>query len=194
MRHSPPLLITLATLAALPLLAAGCGSNSHTPGVASIHATTTTTRHSGAVAYAACMRSRGVVNFPDPNSSGEFEGSQIKGVRVSISVLRAADGVCIHLLGPGGLRAFVAAPPRTAQQTRTHIADELSFAGCMRSHGVPRFPDPTAHGDLSVQMVQAQGIDVHSAAVLRVVYACLPASHGALTPAQVRQALHDAGH
>jgi hypothetical protein len=139
------------------------------------------------------MRSRGVVNFPDPSSSGEFEGNQIKGVRAAISVVRAADGACIHLLGPGGLRAFVAAPPDTAQHTRTHIADELSFAGCMRSHGVPRFPDPTAHGDLSVQMVQAQGIDVHSAAVLRVVYACLPASHGALTPAQVRQALHDAG-
>ena len=193
MRH-PSLLTALATLATLPLLAAGCGGTSGTPGVASIHATTTTTRRTGAVAYAACMRTHGVVNFPDPNSSGEFEGTQLKGVRVAISVLRAADGVCIHLLGPGGLRGVIEAPQDTAQQTRTHIADELSFAGCMRSHGVPRFPDPTAHGDLSVQMVQAQGIDVHSAAVLRIVYACLPASHGALTPAQVRQALHDASH
>ena len=51
----------------------------------------------------------------------------------------------------------------------------------MRSHGVARFPDPTAQGQLSVEMVQAQGIDVHSPAVLHVVQACLPASHGALT-------------
>jgi hypothetical protein len=64
----------------------------------------------------------------------------------------------------------------------------------MRSHGVTRFPDPTAQGDLSVAMVQAQGIDVHSPAFLRVVQACLPASHGALTPAGVREALNNAGN
>ncbi len=63
----------------------------------------------------------------------------------------------------------------------------------MRSHGVSRFPDPTAQGDLTVEMVQAQGIDVHSPAVLRAVQACLPASHGALTPAKVRAALNNAG-
>ena len=63
----------------------------------------------------------------------------------------------------------------------------------MRSHGVARFPDPTAQGQLTVEMVQAQGIDVHSPAVLRVVQACLPASHGALTPAKVREALNNAG-
>jgi hypothetical protein len=63
----------------------------------------------------------------------------------------------------------------------------------MRSHGVARFPDPSAHSGLTVEMVQAQGIDVHSPAVLRVVQACLPASHGALTPAKVREALKNAG-
>jgi hypothetical protein len=62
----------------------------------------------------------------------------------------------------------------------------------MRSHGVSRFPDPTAQGGLSVEMVQAKGIDVHSRAVLRVVQACLPASHGALTPAMIRHSLNDA--
>jgi len=34
---------------------------------------------------------------------------------------------------------------------------------------------------------------VHSPAVPRVVQACLPASHGALTPAKVREALNNAG-
>jgi hypothetical protein len=43
-------------------------------------------------------------------------------------------------------------------------------------------------------MVQAQGIDVRSPAVLRVVQACLPASHGALTAAKVREAISGAGH
>jgi hypothetical protein len=84
-------------------------------------------------------------------------------------------------------------PRETAQQQRTRLADELSFARCMRSRGVSRFPDPTAQGCLSVEMVQAQGIDVHSPAVLRVVQACLPASHGALTLAKVEEVLKNAG-
>jgi hypothetical protein len=63
----------------------------------------------------------------------------------------------------------------------------------MRRRGVARFPDPTAQGQLTVEMVQAQGIDVHAPAVLRVVQACLPASHGALTPAKIRAALAKVG-
>ena len=56
-----------------------------------------------------------------------------------------------------------------------------------------RVPDPTTQG-LTVEMVQAQGVDVHSPAVLHVVQRCLPASHGALTAAKVREALKNAGH
>jgi hypothetical protein len=92
------------------------------------------------------------------------------------------------LLPNGGAR-----PQETAQQKRTRLADGLSFARCMRSHGVTRFPDPPAQSGLTVELVQAQGIDVHSTAFLRVVQACLPASHGALTPARVREALNNAG-
>jgi hypothetical protein len=63
----------------------------------------------------------------------------------------------------------------------------------MRNHGVSRFPDPTAQGDLSVEMVQAQGIDVHSPIVLQAIQTCLPASHGGLTAAKVRAAINRAG-
>jgi hypothetical protein len=81
----------------------------------------------------------------------------------------------------------------TEQQKRKRLADELSFATSMRRRGVARFPDPTAQGELSVQMVEARGIDVHAPAVLRVVQACLPASHGGLTAAKVREAIRNAG-
>ena len=80
-----------------------------------------------------------------------------------------AQRACNHLLPNGG-----SGSQEAAHQTRTRLADELSFARCMRSHGVSRFSDPTAQGGLSVEMVQALGIDVHSPAVLRVVQACLP--------------------
>jgi hypothetical protein len=84
-------------------------------------------------------------------------------------------------------------PQQSAQQTSTRVADLLSFATCMHNHGVTKFPDPTAQGELSIAMIQAQGIDLHSPAVLRIVHTCLPASHGALTPAMVAQALNDLG-
>jgi predicted dinucleotide-utilizing enzyme len=107
---------------------------------------------------------------------------------VSDSQFQTAVSACNHLLPNGGSE-----PQQTAQQKHTRLADELSFARCMRNHGVSRFPDPTAQGDLSVEMVQAQGIDIHSPAVLHAVQTCLPASHGALTAAKVREALSRAG-
>ena len=136
------------------------------------------------------MRSNGVPSFPDPTAlRGGIPKPTIAASSESASPrFDAAMSACKHLLPNGGLGS-----PQTAQQTRTQLADELSFARCMRSHGVSRFPDPTAQGELTVEMVQAQGIDVHSPAVLHVVQTCLPASHGALTPAKVRQALKNAG-
>jgi hypothetical protein len=133
------------------------------------------------------MRSNGVPNFPDPQ---RYAGGNVKLTVHNLGnspQVKAAMNTCGHLLpsGPGS--------PESAQQQRTQLADELSFAHCMRSHGVARFPDPTAQGELSVAMVQAQGINVHSPTVLHVVQACLPASHGALTPAKVREAIANAG-
>jgi hypothetical protein len=187
----PLILTSVLAVAAFSLLAAGCGGGG-SPRVASVSSSTTaatTTTQNGVVAFARCMRSHGVPNWPDPNSSGAFDKAKLRQlVGVSESRARAIQRPCIHLLPTGGL-----GPQETAQQKRARLADELSFARCMRSHGVTRFPDPTAQGDLSVAMVQAQGIAVHSPAFLRVVQACLPGSHGALTPAKVREALNNAG-
>jgi hypothetical protein len=192
-RRRPVLLSSLVAVAAVSLLAAGCGGG-RSPGVASVaasttDATTTTTTQNGLVAFSACMRSNGMPNFPDPQ---HFAGGNVKLTIHQFSGssphFRAAFGACNHLLPTNG-----GSGADTAQQTRTQLANELSFARCMRSHGVTRFPDPTAQGGLSVEMVQAQGIDVHSQVVLHVVQACLPASHGALTPAKVREALDNSG-
>jgi hypothetical protein len=187
----PLILSSVVAVAAFSLLAAGCGGGGSAV-VASVAssttAATTTTTQNGAVAFSQCMRSHGVPGFPDPDSSGVIPKSQVVRLGVSESRMRAAERVCNHLLPNGG-----SGSQQTAQQTRTRLADELSFARCMRSHGVARFPDPTAQGELTVEMVEAQGINVHSPAVLHVVKACLPASHGALTPAKVREALNNAG-
>jgi hypothetical protein len=181
-----------ASVAGLALLAAGCGGGGGTPRVANVAASTTTAttttqnQPSGLVGFSQCMRSHGVPNFPDPQ---RFAGGNVKMTIHQLGPSEAALSACNHLLpttsGSG--------PPETAQQMRTRRADALSFAKCMRGHGVSRFPDPTAQGDLTTEMVQAQGINVHSPAVLRIVQTCLPASHGALTPAKIREALSHAG-
>jgi hypothetical protein len=192
MRCRRPLIpASVAGVAALAMLAAGCGGGSPA-GVASVASSTTTaattTTPDGLVAFSHCMRSNGVPNFPDPQ---QFVGGNVKLTIHQVvgddPKFQAALSDCNHLLPNRGGQ-------QTAQQTRTQLADELSFAKCMRSHGVTRFPDPKPQGGLTVQMVQAQGIDVHSPAVLRVVQTCLPASHGALTAAKVREALNNAGH
>jgi hypothetical protein len=180
------LIIPSGVVAALTLLAAGCGGGSGTPHVAATTAATTTTpSQASPLAFSECMRSNGVPSFPDP------QGDSIKltihqfGASKTQQFQRAMSA-CDHLLPNRG------GEPESPQQIATRLADGLSFARCMRSHGVTRFPDPTSQGQLTVEMVQAQGIDVHSPAVLHVVQECLPASHGALTPAKVRQALADA--
>jgi hypothetical protein len=196
MRCRRPLILTsIVAAVAFSLLAAGCGGGGGSPGVASVasstSAATTTTQNEAAVAvaFSRCMRSHGVPTFPDPSTT-EPHALKATAQRLAASNPRftAAAKACNHLLPNGGNSS-----QETAQQNRTRLADELSFARCMRSHGVSRFPDPSAQGGLTVEMVQAQGIDVHSPAVLRVVQACLPASHGALTPARVREALNNAG-
>jgi hypothetical protein len=179
---------SVVALGAFSLLVAGCGGGG-SPGVARLGPATTAgaTAQVGLVAYSGCMRSHGVPEFPDPDGSGEIPKQAVVPL-ANTPQFRTASTACEHLLPNGSL-----GPQQTAQQQRTQVADELSFAECMRSHGQTSFPDPTAQGGLSIAMIQAQGIDVHSPAVLRVVDACLPASHGALTPAKVREALGDAG-
>jgi len=195
MPRRPLILTSVVAVAAFSLLAAGCGGGGGSPGVAN-NASTTTTSTTGTPAssntllgFSQCMRSNGVPNFPDPQ---HFAGGNVKltihGFGASPAVQTALNA-CHQLLpsGPGQTQ-------ESAQQQRTQLADELSFAKCMRSHGVARFPDPTAQGQLSVEMVQAEGIDVRAPAILHVVQACLPASHGALTAAKVREAITNAGH
>jgi len=193
-RRYPIILSSVVAVVAFSLLAAGCGSGG-SPGVANLAssttATTPTTQNEAAVAvaFSRCMRSHGVPTFPDPST---IHPRALKAIAQHLAATNprftVAARACNHLLPNGGSDS-----QETAQQKRTRLVDGRSFARCMRSHGVTRFPDPTAQGDLSVAMVQAQGIDVHSPAFLRVVQACLPASHGALTPAGVREALNNAG-
>jgi len=137
----------LAAMALIGLLATACGGGSS-------HAASATggsTRAQAALAYARCMRSHGVPDFPDPDSNGNFHldnnqrggGSRGSGSNPVSSQETAANQVCNHLLNVG--------TQLNAAQTQHTLSQLVKYAQCMRAHGVPSFPDPqTTSGGIGV--------------------------------------------
>ena len=87
------------------------------------------------LAFSQCMQTHGVPNFPEPNSQGVVQGS---GINPSSPGFQKASKACRHLLPNGG-------QPTPAQQAQA-MAQALKFSECMRTHGVPNFPDPLPGG------------------------------------------------
>ena len=138
MRYSRPLTPTFViAAAAVAVLAAGCGGGSSPP---TSSATAAGNVGKQFVAFADCMRSHGVPGYPDPEVS-----SSANHVQVTISpgsadpnspAFKSAGHTCHNLLPNGGK------PVNGAQDQ----AQDLTFADCMRSHGVPNFPDADRDG------------------------------------------------
>ena len=150
----------IVVVAALALLA-GCGGARHA------------VQQSGTLAFSHCMRSRGVSNYPDPNSGGQLVKETPQQLGVSSSELQTAQRGCIHLLPGGGQ------PTRAELQQSWH--DFLTFARCMRRHGVPNWPDPTRypqHPERPTIDLQSVGIDPHSHQVNAKIHDCETLLHG----------------
>jgi hypothetical protein len=174
---SRPLFPTsIFAVAAVSLLTAGCGGGSSTT-----VAPTTTATPNGALAYAHCMRSHGVTNFPDPATSGGNDKEAVVSAlhAVSNSQAQAAQTACIHVNGgsPG--------TGQSAVQGQAHIAAMLAFARCLRTHGFPSFPDPTTSGQITHEMLAEAGINLHQPAVLQAADACVSVTHGFITKTDV---------
>jgi hypothetical protein len=127
-----------------------------------------------ALAYARCMRSHGVPNWPDPiaHSNGVLPKRSPQQIGVSSSALHAAETGCGHLLPNGG-----GPTPAALQQSWT---DFLKFAQCMRRHGVTNWPDPTRypqHPDRPYFDLPA-GIDPNSPQLSPEIHTCPPLLHG----------------
>ena len=140
----------LIATAAPALLAAACsGSPSSAGSGGSPHPGRSATSPS-AVAYSACIRSHGVPNFPDPGSNGQVPKADPQLLGASSSQLQMAQRACQHLyptnggtLSASSLRQCYESgicPQALVQQA---LSAGLRFAQCMRSHGVPNWPDPT---------------------------------------------------
>jgi hypothetical protein len=130
---------TAAAAVALGLaaLAGGCGASNSSRNAGRVSIT------AQFLAYARCIRAHGVSDFPDPTTppgggaAFSIQGGPGSDLNRSNPTFTAARQACRTLL-PGG------------QQTQTlsapHIAAEVRWARCMRSHGLPDFPDPNSQG------------------------------------------------
>ena len=164
-------LALVGVVATIGLLAAACGGGSKNPGAASASSTTTTTTtttvapsgsnasgetsQSQQLQLAQCMRSHGVPNFPDPSpGGGQLNAIPAAGINTQSPTYQAALQACKKYTPAGNV---------TPAQSAAENAKGLEFSQCMRSHGVPNFPDPITGptGGQAINM-SGTGIDQNS--------------------------------
>lgn len=124
------------------------------------------------VAFSRCMRSNGVPSFPDPlpgQVTAKFPSAHDLGV--STSLYQTAQNACQHLLPNGG-----SAPNQTVVQQE--LSGMRSFSQCMRSRGVPNWPDPA---------VDSQGRPVFDLGRAGI-------SRGEARSPQLMAKMHECGH
>jgi hypothetical protein len=129
--------IIAAASLALPLAAFGANTSSTVAADSSkarVPAPRQSTNTQKALAYSRCMRSHGAPNYPDPNSSGDLP--KVSQQELNTPQFQAAERACQPLLPAGTDDQF---PPGEVQQL---LVGMLRFSQCMRSHGVPNWPDP----------------------------------------------------
>lgn len=140
-RNGPRRALALAALAVTATLVAACGGN-NPPGA------TGSAQYHKALAFSKCMRSHGALGFPDPTSQGTITVTQ---ALMNNPQIQAAAPSCKNLLPRGAVQLPAALQRKLATQA-------LQYAACMRSHGVPNFPDPIVHdGQISFRVAAAAG-------------------------------------
>lgn len=136
----------VAAASCLVMLAAACGGSS--PSHVAL-------KQNGPLAFADCMRSHGVPNWPDPESNGTFDKRKLTSQQLGASdtTVQSAQTACRHLL-----------PAPSAAQRRNDSAQALQFSRCMRAHGVASFPDPDSSGRIPDSFGMSQGSPTFQAA------------------------------
>jgi hypothetical protein len=136
MRHTTRVSAAIIATATLALITAACSGSPSSPG--SGGSSQTGASVTKALAYARCVRSHGVPDFPDPGGDGQFSKNTLQRLSASNSRYPTATLACAHLLPNSG-----GGP--TAAEVRQEWNGMASFARCMRAHGEPNWPDPTAY-------------------------------------------------
>jgi hypothetical protein len=159
-------MVILAVAAGIIVLASGCGGS--TPSGSSSLGESSNVKAD--VAYQQCMSSHGVpgvtVNAQSNGGvsvaiSSATQGSHAQVPDGSNAQVESAMTACQHLL-PGG--------QLSQAQLRQLLPQGLKYAACMRTHGVPDFPDPSING--ATQIGLGSGINRQSSQFQKAQQAC----------------------
>jgi hypothetical protein len=125
--------VLTAAAAGISLLAAACSgssaqTNTFAPGATSAQM----------LAFAKCMRSNGVPNFPNPDRQGNFNNATVNAL-ISNNSGNNALHQCRSVL-PNAGTGLTAEQIQQIQQT--NLRNAVKAAHCMRAHGIGNFPDP----------------------------------------------------
>jgi len=114
------------------------------------------------------MRTHGEPNVPEPTIDGNgvhISANPGSGVDPNSPQFTAANNACKHLIRTkGGVSGGNTITP-------TDQADYLKAAACMRSHGVPNFPDPTFQNN-RVEFNTTTPIDTNSSQYKSALATC----------------------
>jgi hypothetical protein len=178
-----PRFATIVPILAAALLIAACGSSSPSSSPGSSGPVSQASAQAAGLKFASCMRANGVPNFPDPTDGSDgvrIQASQkqgsgqtmtVNGVPVSAPAFQSANTKCQKDL-PKGLSLS------PAQVSNLRKA-ALRMADCMRSHGVPNFPDPSVqsgpNGGIGIKLGgPGSGINPQSPAFQAAQKLCQP--------------------
>jgi hypothetical protein len=150
--------IVTAVSAGIAVLAAACGSGGSPAGENSAAGQTP---YQQALAYVLCMHAHGEPDFPLPTSQG---GVTFGPVNINSAADISANKTCQHLFSGG--------TPLTAAQKQQHVTQALQFAACIRSHGVPDFPDPVIVQGGTAVGFKAGGVDENAPQLQAAEHAC----------------------
>jgi hypothetical protein len=136
--------------AAAAIFAAGCGGSAGTHSSATVPSVPAKFRRQVELAleYSSCMRAHGVPNFADPKISVSdtelvMQNPQMSATEVASPAYESASATCAKYLPQQQ-------PAAPVTSTGSSLTQAVRFADCMRTHGVPNFPDPTAGGSFKL--------------------------------------------
>jgi hypothetical protein len=144
----------IVAMAVLAVLVAACGGSRASTGSGGSASGGGSSSAQSGEPFSVCMRSHGVPRYPDPPSEAPpgflAVVKSAHAVGVSASQLQEAERTCYHTLPIDATKLnhlslaqceYIGdCPPTLVQQALTQLE---KFARCMRSHGVPGWPDPT---------------------------------------------------
>lgn len=152
--------LSLALAAAVVPLA-GCGGKANNDAPA---ASSGDRGYQAALKFSACMRSHGLANFPDPQQSSggvQLTLNKHSGLDPNSATFKSAQAAC-RKYAPGGGKGKPLSPAMQQQFLR--------YSQCMRTHGVPSFPDPKFSGGGA--QIQLSGIGPGSPGFDKAQKAC----------------------